>query len=169
MTSPIDTYTIISKGGVGEFAILTSTNDYITVFSYKNWFSSSGSANTKIGKVEIKAMDGWESSFHVFCDGNDIGEIHFNWKGNIIITLENSVGEKRTLMLRNISLKSDWILEDENENVILMLHSDTHWTKVDYRYDVQLLREIDIPIELLLVACGYGTNLNMSMIAALMI
>jgi hypothetical protein len=166
---PINTYTIISKGGIGEFKVLTSTNDYITVFSYKNWFSSSGSANTKLGLVEIKAIDGWESSFHVFCDSNDIGEIHFNWKGNIIITLENSVGEKKTFQLRNVSLKSDWILEDENEHVILKLHSDTHWTKVDYRYDVQLLREIDIPTPLLLIACGYGTNLNMSMIAALLV
>lgn len=167
--TPINTYTIISKGGIGEFKILTSTNDYITVFSYKSWFSSSGSANTKLGLVEIKAMDGWESSFHVFCDGNDIGEIHFNWKGNIIITLENTAGEKKTLQLRSISLKSDWVLEDENEDVILKLHSDTHWTKVDYRYDVQLLREIDIPTPLLLIACGYGTNLNMSMIAALLV
>jgi hypothetical protein len=166
---PINTYTIISKGGIGEFKVLTSTNDYVTVFSYKNWFSSSGSANTSLGLVEIKAMDGWESSFHVFCDGNDIGEIHFNWKGNIIITLENKTGEKKTLQLRNVSLKSDWVLEDENGDIILKLHSDTHWTKVDYRYDVQLLREIDIPTPLLLIACGYGTNLNMSMIAALLV
>lgn len=167
--APLNTYTIISKGGVGEFKILTSTNTYVTVFSYKNWFSSSGSANTDLGLVEIKAMDGWESSFHVFCDGNDVGEIHFNWKGNIIITLENRDGEKKTLQLRNVSLKSDWVLEDENEEVILKLHSDTHWTKVDYRYDVHLLREIDIPTSLLLIACGYGTNLNMSMIAALLV
>ncbi|HEY0655786.1 MAG TPA: hypothetical protein VGD65_21775 [Chryseosolibacter sp.] len=163
------TYTIISKGGIGEFKVLTATNEYITVFSYKNWFSSAGSANTKFGKVEIKAMDGWESSFHVFCDGNDVGEIHFNWKGNIIITLENAGGEKKTMVLKNVSLKSDWVLQDENADVILTLHSDTHWTKVDYRYDVQLLRDVDIPIPLLLIACGYGTNLNMSMIAALIV
>jgi hypothetical protein len=165
----MNSYTIISKGGIGEFKVLDSSNNYITVFSYKNWFSSSGSANTSIGKVEIKAIDGWESSFHVFCDGNDVGEIHFNWKGNIIITLETTSGEKRTLMLKSVSLKSDWTLEDENENIVLKLHSDTHWTKVDYRYDVQLLRDIDIPIPLLLITCGYGTNLNMSMIAALMV
>jgi hypothetical protein len=164
----LNTYTIISKGVVVEFTILTSSNDYVTVFVYKNWFSSSGSANTKIGKVEIKAMDGWESSFHVFCDGNDVGEIHFNWKGNIIIKLENTAGEKKSLALRSVSLRSDWILEDENGNAIVKLHSDTHWTKVDYRYDVQVLEDLDIPVPLLLIACGYGTNLNMSMIAALM-
>ena len=166
---PLNTYTIISKGGIGEFKVLTSSNNYITVFSYKNWFSSSGSANTDLGLVEIKAMDGWESSFHVFCDGNDIGEIHFNWKGNIIITLEDKAGDKKTMQLKNVSLKSDWVLEDENGDVILKLHSDTHWTKVDYRYDVQLFREIDIPTPLHLIACGYGTNLNMSMIAALLV
>lgn len=164
----MNTYAIISKGGVGEFKILTATNEYVTVFSYKNWFSSSGSANTVLGKVEIKAMDGWESSFHVFCDGNDVGEIHFNWKGNIIITLENTAGEKKTLLLKSVSLKSDWVLEDEHEKPIVKLHSDTHWTNVDYRYDVQVLDDIDIPVPLLLIACGYGTNLNMSMIAALM-
>ncbi len=162
-------YVIISKGGIGEFKVLTSTNDYITVFTYKSWFSSAGSAHTKLGKIEIKAMDGWESSFHVFLDGADIGEIHFNWKGHIIITLENSAKEKKTFQLRNVSLKSDWVLEDEEENQILKLHSDTHWTKVDYRYDVEMLRDIDIPVPLLLIACGYGTNLNMSMIAALLV
>ena len=167
--NPIITYSIISKGGVGEFKILTSNNDYVTVFSYKNWFSSSGSANTELGKVEIKAMDGFESSFHIFCDANDVGEIHFNWKGNIIITLENSFGEKNTLVLKSVNLKSDWVLEDEKQEAILTLHSDTHWTKVDYRYDVQILREIEIPIVLLLISCGYGTNLNMSMIAALLV
>ena len=166
---PLNTYTIISKGGIGEFKVLTSTKAYITVFSYKNWFSSSGSANTNLGLVEIRAMDGWESSFHVFCDGNDIGEIHFNWKGNIIITLEDKAGDKKTMQLKNVSIKSDWVLEDENGDVILKLHSDTHWTKVDYRYDVELFREIGIPIPLLLIACGYGTNLNMSMIAALLV
>jgi hypothetical protein len=165
----INNYTIISKGGIGEFKILTSTNDYIAVFSYKNWFSSSGSANTTVGLVEIKAMDGFESSFHIFNEAKDIGEIHFNWKGNIIITLEDSAGKNQTMVLRSVSLKSDWVLEDENENVILKLHSDTHWTKVDYRYDVQLFRDNGIAIPLLLIACGYGTNLNMSMIAALLI
>jgi hypothetical protein len=164
-----NTYVIISKGGVGEFKVLTSANDYITVFSYKNWFSSAGSANTDLGKVEIKAMDGWESSFHVFLEGKDIGEIHFNWKGHIIITLETKSGERKTLQLRNVSLKSDWILEDENEKQILKLHSDTHWTRADYRYEVQMLGEIDIPIPILLITCGYGTNLNMSMIFSLLV
>ncbi|HEY0741758.1 MAG TPA: hypothetical protein VGD40_09855 [Chryseosolibacter sp.] len=162
-------YVIISKGGVGEFKILTSAGDYITVFSYKNWFSSAGSANTSLGKVEIKAMDGWESSFHIFCDGQDIGEIHFNWKGNIIVTLENSEREKKTLQLRSVSLKSDWVLEDEHGDPLVKLHSDTHWTKVDYRYDVEVLRDAGIPIPLLLIACGYGTNLNMSMVSALLV
>jgi hypothetical protein len=166
---PLKQYVIISKGGIGEFKVLTSTNDYITVFSYKNWFSSSGTANTNLGLVEIKAMDGWESSFHVFCDRKDIGEIHFNWKGNIIITLEDDRGEKKTFQLRSVSLKSDWVLEDEQEETILKLHSDTHWTKVDYRYDVDLLRDVGVPVPLLLIACGYGTNLNMSMISALLV
>ena len=162
-------YVIISKGGIGEFKVLTSTNEYVTVFSYKNWFSSSGTADTSVGRIEIKAMDGWESSFHISCKGNDIGEIHFNWKGNIIVTLENSAKEKKTLQLRSVSLKSDWVLEDELAEPIVKLHSNTHWTKVDYRYDVEVLRDVGIPIPLLLVACGYGTNLNMSMINALLV
>jgi hypothetical protein len=162
-------FTILSKGGVGEFKILTANNDYIAVFSYKNWFSSSGSANTTGGLVEVKAMDGFESSFHIFNDDRDVGEIHFNWKGNIIITLEDKSGQNKTMVLRSVSLKSDWVLEDEKENTILKLHSDTHWTKVDYRYDVELFHDYGISIPLLLIACGYGTNLNMSMIAALII
>jgi hypothetical protein len=162
-------YTITSKGGVGEFMIRDSNGDIITVFSYKGWFSSNGSAPLKKGKIAIQSQGGWETGFTISRDKRRIGEILFNWKGNIVISLKNREGRMQRFMLKNIGGKSKWKVEDENEHEVLSMHSDTHWSKVSYQYKVLVKADLPVDIHELLIACGYGTNLNMSMIAALLI
>lgn len=163
-----ENYSIVSKGGVGEFSIFDPKNNYITVFSYKSWFSSSGSAPIKEGVIEIKSKNAWESSFTIFLDGKEIGDLQFNWRGNIVITLDDLSGKRNNFLLKNVSLKFDWVLEDESEQPVLKLHCESHWTKLNYRYDVEVIDNHNTSINTLLVACGYGTNLNMSMISSLM-
>jgi hypothetical protein len=162
-------YKIISKGGVGEFSIVDSKGDYLTVFSYKKWFSSNGSAPTKRGKVSIKTQGGWETGFTIYRDKLRIGEIVFNWKGNIVIALKNKDSRIQKFMLKHIGKKSKWVLEGENEHELLSMQSDTHWARVNHEYNVLVKENIPVDITELLIACGYGTNLNMSMIAALVI
>ena len=71
-------------------------------------------------------------------------------------------------MLRN-SVKGRWVLEDERQHELLTMQSESHWTKVNYEYKVSVKEDISVDTTELLIACGYGTNLHMSMVAALII
>jgi hypothetical protein len=162
-----NTYSILSKGGIGEFQIMNAPGNFLTVFSYRNWFSSNGSAPTPNGLIEIRSKDHWQTHFNILRDGHEIGDILFNWKGNIVITLESKMKGPEKFLLTDTGKHSDWTVNNEQDQVILIMHSDTHWSKVSYRFDVTVKIHPGVDILELLIACGYGTNLNMSMISGL--
>lgn len=161
-----DTYTIISKGGVGEFSVLNAAGDHVTVFSYKGWFSSTGSASTQTGRITIKAKDKWQTSFVIQRSRKNIGEIVFNWRGNIVIALKDSNDSTCQFLLED-SGESKWLLKDQKGHSVLSMLMRSHWSKKNTEYHVEIKRKISASIDELLIACGYATNLNNSKIASL--
>lgn len=159
-------YTIISKGGIGEFSILDSAGDYVTVFSYRGWFSTNGSAATPRGKVSIKSRDRWQTSFIIQRSRKNIGEIIFNWRGSIMIALSDADNVLRRFLLEQ-SGTSKWLLTDERKNPVLSLKSVSHWLKKNAEYHVVVTKKTSVYTEELLIACGYATNLNATKVAAL--
>jgi hypothetical protein len=161
-------YSIISKGGVGELSIFDAKREYVTVFSYKGWLSRDGSAPTTAGVVEVRTKNQRTKTFSIWRDDTEIGELAFQFRGNLTLKLPDFHGSERELVLRNDEEKMSWILEDENGTTVLTMTSDTSWAKVDQRYEVVILEDLKLNRTELLIACGYATNLNTAMIAALM-
>lgn len=161
-----DNYRIISEGGVGEFSILNAAGDHVTVFSYRGWFSSTGSASTERGRVTIKARDKWQTSFVIQRSRKNIGEIIFNWRGNIVITLTDSNNSTCQFLLED-SGDSKWVLKDQKGHQVLSMLMQSHWSKKNTEYQVKVKRKTLVYMDELLIACGYATNLNNSKIASL--
>jgi hypothetical protein len=162
------TYFIVSKGGVGEFSVFDEDNKYITVFSYKGWLSHEGSAPIGNEQIEIKVKDLSSRIFSIQKEGVIIGEIFFISRGNVSILLRDKENEERSLSLIQIEEKEAWRLEDETGLEILTMTPDSGWMKVDTRYTVVLNVNIGFESAHLLIACGYGTNLNTALVSSLM-
>jgi hypothetical protein len=162
------TYSIISKGGVGELSIFDAKREYMTVFSYKGWLSRDGSAPTTSGVVEVKTKNLQTKTFSIWRNGIEIGEIAFHFRGDLTLKLPDVHGSEIELVLRNAEEKLSWILEDEDGTEVLTMIPDTSWVKVDQRYEVVIRKDMKLNRTELLIACGYATNLNTAMISALM-
>jgi hypothetical protein len=161
-----DVYRIISEGGVGEFSVLNAAGDHVTVFSYRGWFSSTGSAPTERGRVTIKARDKWQTSFIIQRSRKNIGEIIFNWRGSIVIALTDSNDSVCQFLLED-SGNSKWLLKDQKGHPVLSMLMQSHWSKKNTEYQIKVKRKTSAHIDELLIACGYAVNLNNSKIASL--
>jgi hypothetical protein len=162
------TYSIVSKGGVGEFSVFDEENKYITVFSYKGWLSHEGSAPIGNEQIEIKVKDLSSRIFSISKEGVIIGEIFFISRGNVSILLRDKDDEERSLSLVQMEENEAWRLEDETGLEILTMTPESGWMKVDTRYVVVLNMNSGFESAHLLIACGYGTNLHTAMVSSLM-
>lgn len=161
------TYFIVSKGGVGEFSVFDGENKYITVFSYRGWLSHEGSAPLGDSEIKIKVKDLPSRIFSILKEQVVIGEIFFISRENISILLRDKNNEERSLSLGGTEDKGGWKLEDETGSEVLTMTLDTGWMN-DTRYAVVLNDDAGFDPAELLIACGYGTNLNTAMVSSLM-
>jgi hypothetical protein len=161
-------YSIISKGGVGEFSIFDDKREYVTVFSYKGWLSRDGAAPTSAGLVEVKTKNLQTKTFSIWRDSKEIGELAFHFRGNLTLKLADSHGSEREMVFQSSGEKFSWLLEDESGTKVLTMTQDVSWAKVDQRYEIVITNDLKVNSTELLIACGYATNLNTALIAALM-
>jgi hypothetical protein len=162
------TYSIVSKGGVGEFSVFDEENKYITVFSYKGWLSHEGTAPIGNEQIGIKIKDLPSRIFSIEKEGVIIGEIFFISRGHVSILLRDKDNEERSLSLIQMEETEAWRLEDEAGLEILTMTPDSGWMKVDTRYIVVADVNARFDVAEVLIACGYGTNLNNAMVSSLM-
>ena len=106
----------------------------------------------------------------MFINDEDKGDITFNWQGHILIQLQNQSGQTTNYRLKT---KGFWgfrfLLEDEQHNPLCQLIPAFQWSKMGYNYGIEFTETFtpttDSDLITLLLACGYGANLYMSMIA----
>lgn len=158
---------LTSSSGKGDFT-LVKENQKIFELKYTNWFSSK--ARTALGEemIEIRPQNIWCSKFDIFKQDLDQGDIIFNWKGNIIIRLMQEEGVEKSYLLRAKGFwNQSFELTDEADHVILLFAPSMNWKKLNYNYDVQQISEEydEQRIHELLIYCGFGANLYMTMMA----
>lgn len=163
-------FQLSSTSGVGSFDLLDAQAAPITHFQYENWFSSTGSATVSNDHITIKPRNFWHSAFDVLINDVDQGDILFNWQGHILIKLQNKAGDITNYRLKTKGLWDfQFILEDEQKMPILTLAPTFQWRKMGYNYGVEFtetfMPETDLHLITLLLACGYGANLYMTMLA----
>ncbi|AYA35812.1 hypothetical protein D3Y59_01375 [Hymenobacter oligotrophus] len=160
-------YYLISVPGKGDFG-LHHGKQLLTAFTYDDWFSSRGRATLADGQtLEIRPRNMWWSHFDVVRNDVVVGDITFNWKGQVIVTLQTASGEQQGFKLKSQGIRGTrFVLENEAQEQVLTLDLAFKWNKLNYEYHVQLAPGFPFSetTELLLFACGYATNLYMTML-----
>lgn len=150
---------IISTSGNGNFKIVEHESEFLEL-SYKNWFSSNASAHFNNKEIEIRPKNFWNTSFDIFRDGVDVGDIAFNWMSNAIISIDNE-----RFLLKSIgiwSLKFEFL--NEREDRLFLIKPSLNWKKMKYDYEIEIISEdysLNRLVELL-VYIGFSANLHMT-------
>jgi len=160
-------FKITSTNAKGAFDVLKD-EESVASFEYEDWFSSRGAAVLKDQRFEIKPKNMWGSIFDIFDNGEDIGDITMNWKGQIVIPIKTKKAEKTYILKTTGFWNFSFVLTDENELEVLRMKPEMKWTKMHYDYAVEVsdAKLSLIEIEKLLIICGYSTNLYMNMMVA---
>lgn len=160
-------FQLTSASNSGDFIVVNQQQQTLTEIQYENWFSSTATAIIEGRLITIKARNIWWSNFDFFVDGKDLGDITFNWKGQIIVKIMTVDGSSRSYRL---NYKGFWnpyfVLEDEQEREIMRLTPTFKWQKMRYSYDVNVtsIETASFDQTLLLVISGYAANLYMTML-----
>ena len=164
------TFQLSSTSSQGSFDLLDARPTVLTHFQYENWFSSTGNAQVGEEQITIKPRNFWHAAFDVRINTVDKGDITFTWQGHVLIRLENRAGLTTNYRLKT---KGFWeftfVLENEQHQPVLQLKPTFQWSKMGYNYHVELdptnTSAADTDLTMLLLVCGYGANLYMSMMA----
>lgn len=150
--------TIDSKG---SFVIKNETTDLLTVL-YEKWFSSRAKTNLNETELIIKPKNIWHSKFDILKNGIDKGDIVFTWKGDIVITLEDQIGNHKEWLIKT---KGFWDYRFEvfnsSEKMILMLKPELNWKNFKYNYGIKVLEKNLTENEILelILYSSFGVNL----------
>ena len=153
---------IHSASGKGDFVITKEGSELLKV-RYDNWFSSRAKTNYNGRNIVIKPKNIWCSKFDVFIDDNDVGDLLFNWKGEIIIRVLRKKSEKSYLLRSKGFWKQTFELMDESNNLVLRLGPKM---KSNGNFDYVVDRKASYIKEEewveLLIFCGFAANLYLS-------
>lgn len=150
---------INSTTGTGNFKIENDENEFLEL-KYKNWFSSNAKTQYNNKEIEIKPKNFWNTSFDIFHNGKDVGDITFNWMSNAMITINEDVYLLKAIGMWDLKFE----LITENNDRIFLIKPNLKWQKLKYDYDIELIspnHELNKSIELLIYV-GFATNLHMT-------
>lgn len=148
----------------GSFVIKNETTDLLTVI-YEKWFSSQ--AKTDLNEIEliIKPKNIWQSKFDILKGGIDKGDIVFTWKGDIVITLDDKIGNDNEWIIKTKGFR-DYRFEvfNSSEKLILILKPEFNWKNFKYNYEIKILEENLTENEILelILYSSFGVNLYKS-------
>ncbi|MEL4308014.1 aminotransferase [Joostella sp. CR20] len=157
---------IISTATKGNFKIMDESTE-VSELVYASWFS--GKASATIGEIsfELKPKNIWASKIDIYKNSNIIGDITFNLKGHMVIQLSENNKEFSYIMKNNALWTLKFEVFDENEVLQFNLNSEGKWSKLKYDYQVEMdAFNNNIPLEELLIYCGYASNLYLALISA---
>lgn len=155
---------IESSSGKGNFN-LVNDGKVICELDYKNWFSGKASVVLRDDMIDTKPKSIWANKILLFKNERAIGEIDFNWKGHMIIRLNES---KSTFLLKAKGFwKLGFELFDASEELVFTMNAVNRWTKLKYDYEIEIVESIapENMNELVLYS-GYASNLYAALIAA---
>jgi hypothetical protein len=158
---------IQSTSARGNFEIKDNNGETLLELTYANWFAGKAETSFESIDIQIKPKNIWQSQFDILKNGIEKGDIVFNWKENIIITLKIDNKSENKYLLKAISpWKMGFELLDEKERKILSLKQNINWKKISYNYEIELADNQKVKQEIveLLIYSGFGANLYMTVV-----
>lgn len=153
---------IVSTKNKG-FIIRDEAADLIDV-RYKNYFSSTATTVFEGTDIEIKPKNMWNSKFDIIKNNVDCGDIHFNWKSQIIIQFYDETMLESKWLVSPKGFASKWFeVTGEGNELYLKISAKLNWKRMKYSYSVEQesTNMSDHDLLELLIYCAYGINLYM--------
>lgn len=143
------TYKAISKG-FKEFNLLDENEQFLGKIYYPKWYSYEIKIETAQGIFDVEMKGFWKTNMEQFdANHSKIRTALITWKGFI---LEENSGKKYYL-----SSKGFWdyhfVLEDENKNELLNVHSKFSWKEFNSIYEISTTQDFDTDFLLLIIHC----------------
>lgn len=157
-----------STSGKGNFVIEKNDIEIVEVH-YENWFSSVAKTTFEGQNIEIRPKNIWFSKFDIYKNGQDIGDIIFNWKGDMVLRLLNDANQEENFLLNAKGFWNSYFeLKDEEEKVLYILRPSINWRKFSFDYDVENIStslESKQTTEILIYSV-FSANLYMTMMTS---
>ncbi|MBK7409545.1 MAG: hypothetical protein IPJ40_16785 [Saprospirales bacterium] len=160
--TPSSKYYIRTITARGNFEVFDADQRLWAHLNYPSWLSAkaTGEANGRV--LEIVPRNVFNSKFDILLDGEDVGDIVFNWKMQMIIRLLDYQRQERHYLLRIKGVFNQrFLLEDDIKNPIFVMAPRFRWSKMRYDYRVYPLETqyLQSPEETMLAICTYAANL----------
>ena len=146
----------------GSFEVLDSEKRRWAFLDYQSWFSQRAGGEANGQELAILPQNIFHSKFDILLDGEDVGDLIFNWKSQMVIRLLDYQQQERQYLLRVRGVfKQRFILEDDIKNPILELKPKFNWAKMRYDFKVYLqeTQYLQSPVEPMMAVCAYAVNL----------
>jgi len=155
-------YYIRTLNRKGTFEVVDLENRRWAYLEYKKWLSNRAEGDANMRELAIAPQNVFQSKFNIFVDGEDVGDLIFNWKNQMIIRILDYQRQERQYLLRARGFVGfRFSLEDDIKNIILELKPKINWGKFRFDYRVYLLETqyLQAPVETMLAICAFAANL----------
>lgn len=151
---------------------LIKDNEALIEMKYHKWSYAKGDCYVGEKFVSIKPQNVWMRKLDILKNNVDVGDIIFNWKGHIIIQIEDeNYKMQEYLMKPNGFWKRNYTVYNSNEKVLFHLHPKFSWKTFGTNFTVEIEefafndKELAF-LEELMVYMVFGINLQMAQAGA---
>ena len=152
--------------------IIDEQQNVVCQLQYESLTNYNANFTLNNNQYHIKAANVWQSKYNVLKNDKDIGDIDFNWKGEIILRLINEDGMTKHFILKVTNVwSSKFELRDFLTEQLWSIHPELKWTSMSYHYTIKseegLHREENkVNLTELLAMTMYGVQLMLAAAAA---
>lgn len=159
-------YQIIKKKNVYDL-IKEEDKSVVTSLTYISALNTEAKFTLGEDYYHIKAYNAWQTRFDVFKNNRDIGDIDYNWKGQIILRLKNEDDLTKHFIVR---IKNFWTstyeIKDFLTQQIFIISPLFDWKKFDYNFQIKagdnLHEHENMTNDIVLILMGfYSINMYM--------
>lgn len=151
--------------GKGSFNLLNG-DKIISEVEYENWYASKAMAKVSGDFLEIRPANFWQTKILIFRNKREVGEMRFNWRGQIEIKLRDSeMRQQKWSVKYNGLFKGKFELIDKDKEPTLRLIPTFRWKTLGYNYDIEILKEAK-NLEELCIISGYSSTYLLAMLSA---
>jgi hypothetical protein len=130
---------LITYTSAKEYVLYAEDGTFLGNLKFENWHANKASILTQFGEFYDLATKGfWGTSIVVTKAGNEYAELKMNWKGHIIIDLTYNGENVDYIVKLNSMWKSQFVLQNRQEQDLLILIPGYKWATGHYDYKVEI-------------------------------
>jgi hypothetical protein len=153
-------YSIRTANARGNFSLLNQAGEPVSTLSYPKWYSTHAVLGLGARTFSLQKTGVWHRDARLQEGDTLRGEVTFDWRGRVAISLGAGEAVARFLLRRKGSFKPRFELLDEEEQVVAVMHTRFRWQTLSYNTDVswQGQRGNELGRTLLLTLTGHAIH-----------